>query len=270
MPHEMNPPGRVTISMDADGVAQVRLIRTDKMNALDPDMFAALLDAGRTLYETAGLRAVVLAGEGRSFCAGLDMGSMAQTGRHRETPLTERTHGNANGPQQVAMQWRKLPVPVIAAVHGVCFGGGLQIASGADIRVIDPAARLAVMEMKWGLVPDMAGYALWKGTVRDDVLRELTYTNREFNGEQAREYGFATLVDANPVARATAIAAEIANRNPDAQRAAKRLFNRYLEAATDEILMAESVEQQKLMGTRNQTEAVMSQMEKRKAQFVDP
>ncbi|WP_365705586.1 crotonase/enoyl-CoA hydratase family protein [Novosphingobium sp.] len=206
--------------MDADGVAQVRLIRTDKMNALDPDMFAALLDAGRTLYETAGLRAVVLAGEGRSFCAGLDMGSMAQTGRHRETPLTERTHGNANGPQQVAMQWRKLPVPVIAAVHGVCFGGGLQIASGADIRVIDPAARLAVMEMKWGLVPDMAGYALWKGTVRDDVLRELTHTNREFNGEQAREYGFATLVDANPVARATAIAAEIANRNPDAQRAA--------------------------------------------------
>jgi len=270
MPHEMNPPGRVTISMDSDGVAQVRLIRSDKMNALDPDMFAALLDAGRTLYETAGLRAVVLAGEGRSFCAGLDMGSMAQTGRHRETPLTERTHGNANGPQQVAMQWRKLPVPVIAAVHGVCFGGGLQIASGADIRVIDPAARLAVMELKWGLVPDMAGYALWKGTVRDDVLRELTYTNREFNGEQAREYGFATLVDANPVARATAIAADIANRNPDAQRAAKRLFNRYLEASTDEILMAESVEQQKLMGTRNQTEAVMSQMEKRKAQFVDP
>ena len=105
MPHEMNPPGRVTISMDADGVAQVRLIRTDKMNALDPDMFAALLDAGRTLYETAGLRAVVLAGEGRSFCAGLDMGSMAQTGRHRETPLTERTHGNANGPQQVAKRW---------------------------------------------------------------------------------------------------------------------------------------------------------------------
>jgi len=102
------------------------------------------------------------------------------------------------------------------------------------------------------------------------VLRELTYTNREFNGEQAREYGFATLVDANPVARATAIAADIANRNPDAQRAAKRLFNRYLEASTDEILMAESVEQQKLMGTRNQTEAVMSQMEKRKAQFVDP
>jgi enoyl-CoA hydratase/carnithine racemase len=124
--------------------------------------------------------------------------------------------------------------------------------------------------MKWGLIPDMGGYALWRGMVRDDVLRELTYTNREFNGEQALQYGFATMVDPNPVARATAIAHEIANRNPHAERAAKVLFNRYLEASTDEILMAESVEQQKLMGSRNQIEAVMSQMEKRKADFVDP
>jgi enoyl-CoA hydratase/carnithine racemase len=270
MQREVNPAGRVTIAMDAAGVAQVRMIRADKMNALDPDMFAALLDAGRALYEMPGLRAVVLAGEGRSFCAGLDLTSMANTGRHDRVPLTERSHGNANGPQQAAMLWRKLPVPVIAAVHGVCFGGGLQIASGADIRVIDPAARLAVMEMKWGLVPDMAGYALWKGLVRDDVLRELTYTNREFSGAEAGELGFATYVDANPVARASAIAAEIANRNPHAQRAAKRIFNRYLEASTDEILMEESIEQQKLIGTKNQIEAVMSQMEKRKADFVDP
>ena len=270
MRHDLQPNERVSITMEPNGVAQVRMIRADKMNALDPDMFAALQDAGRALYDMPGLRCVVLAGEGRSFCAGLDMGSMAQTGRHRETPLTERTHGNANGPQQVAMQWRKLPVPVIAAVHGVCFGGGLQVASGADIRVVAPDARLAVMEMKWGLVPDMAGYALWRGTVRDDMLRELTYTNREFTGAQALEYGFATVVDANPVARATAMAAEIANRNPHAQRAAKRLFNMYLHASTDEILMAESVEQQALIGSKNQIEAVMSQMEKRAATFVDP
>jgi enoyl-CoA hydratase/carnithine racemase len=159
---------------------------------------------------------------------------------------------------------------VIAAVHGVCFGGGLQIASGADIRVIAPDARMAVMELKWGLVPDMGGYALWKGMIRDDVLRELTYTNREFSGEQAGEYGFATIVDTNPLARATAIAADIANRNPDAQRAAKRLFNCYLESSTDEILMAESIEQTALMGKPNQIEAVRSAMEKRKGEFVDP
>ncbi|MCB2057518.1 MAG: crotonase/enoyl-CoA hydratase family protein [Novosphingobium sp.] len=267
---EVNPGGRVAIAMGPDGVAQVRLIRADKMNAIDPDMFAALIDAGRVLHETKGLRAVVLAGEGRSFCAGLDLSSMANANRHDRAPLTERTHGNANHAQQVAMQWRKLPVPVIAAVHGVCFGGGLQIASGADIRVVDPAARMAVMEMKWGLVPDMGGYALWRGLVRDDVLRELTYTNREFSGEQAQDLGFATLVDANPVARATAIATEIASRNPHAQRAAKRLFNKYLEASTDEILMAESVEQQALIGSKNQIEAVMSQMEGRKGEFTDP
>ncbi|MFM5953656.1 MAG: enoyl-CoA hydratase-related protein, partial [Novosphingobium sp.] len=148
---QVRPADRVSIELGEDGVAQVRLIRADKMNALDPAMFAALLDAGHLLHDLKGLRAVVLAGEGRSFCAGLDLTSMAQTGRQDRTPLTERTYGNANHAQQVAMQWRNLPVPVIAAVHGVCFGGGLQIASGADIRVVAPDARMAVMEMKWGL-----------------------------------------------------------------------------------------------------------------------
>ena len=270
MRHELKPNDRVRITMEGNGVAQVRMIRSDKMNALDPAMFEALIEAGQALFDMRGLRAVVLAGEGRSFCAGLDMGSMADTDRHDRTPLTERSHGNANRPQQAAMQWRKLPVPVIAAVHGVCFGGGLQIASGADVRVVDPAARLAVMEMKWGLVPDMAGYALWRGTVRDDILRELTYTNREFTGQEALQYGFATIVDPDPIARASSIANEIASRNPHAERAAKVLFNRYLETSTDDILMAESIEQQKLIGGKNQIEAVMSQLEKRTANFTDP
>jgi enoyl-CoA hydratase/carnithine racemase len=270
MRHELAPNDRVSIALEDDGVAQVRMIRADKMNALDPAMFAALLEAGAALHDMPGLRAVVLSGEGRSFCAGLDLSSMGDPDRRRETPLTERTHGNANGPQQAALLWRKLPVPVIAAVHGVCFGGGLQIASGADIRIVAPDARMAVMEMKWGLVPDMAGYVLWKGTVRDDVLRELTYTNREFTGAEALEYGFATMNDPDPLARASAIAREIAQRNPHAERAAKRIFNRYLELGSDAILMEESIEQQKLIGTKNQIEAVMSQMAKRKGEFVDP
>ena len=262
---------RVSITVE-NHVADVRLIRADKMNALDPAMFQGIIAAGEELAAMNGVRAVVLSGEGRSFCAGLDMQSMANTQQSGGGvgSLTDRTHGNANTFQQVAMLWRKLPMPVIAAVHGVCFGGGLQIASGADIRVVAPDARLAVMEMKWGLIPDMGGYALWRGLVRGDVLRELTYTNREFSGADAKELGFATYVDPNPVARAMAIAADIANRNPHAQRAAKRLFNRYLEVGTDEILMAESVEQQALIGTKNQIEAVMSQMEKRKGEFTDP
>lgn len=260
---------RVAIELGDDGVAQVRLIRADKMNALDPEMFARIIEAGELLNATKGLRAVVLSGEGASFCAGLDTSSLGGASDPTRAPLTERTHGNANMAQEVAMQWRKLPVPVIAAVHGVCFGGGLQIASGADIRVVHPEARMAIMEMKWGLVPDMGGYALWRGLVRDDVLRELVYTNREFTGAEAKEIGLATFVEEDPLARATAIASEIANRNPHAIRAAKRLHEGMTDRDTDAILLEESIEQHAIMRSKNQVEAVMAGMEKRAPAFDD-
>ena len=144
---------RISITLDSQGIADVRLIRTDKMNALDAAMFDALIAAGRALFEERSIRCVVLSGEGRAFCAGLDLSMMQGLLSPDAAPLAERTHGNANLFQQVAMQWRKLPVPVIAAVHGVCLGGGLQIAAGADIRVVAPDARLAVMETRWGIVP---------------------------------------------------------------------------------------------------------------------
>ena len=267
---------RVSITVE-NHVADVRLTRGDKMNALDPAMFAGIIAAGEELSGMKGVRAVVLSGEGRSFCAGLDMQSMANTQQSGGgasagggvSSLTDRTHGNANTFQQVAMLWRKLPMPVIAAVHGVCFGGGLQIASGADIRVIAPDARLAVMEMKWGLIPDMGGYALWRGLVRGDVLRELTYTNREFSGAEALGLGFATYVDENPHAKAMAIAHEIAGRNPEAMREAKALFNAFADMDEDEILMAESVRQARVIRTPNQIEAVMAGMQKRSASFAD-
>ena len=260
---------RVSIELGEGGVAQVRLTRGDKMNALDPEMFARIIEAGRHLHALKGLRAVVLSGEGRAFCAGLDLSNFARAPDPDEPELTERVYGNANKFQQVAVQWRKLPVPVIAAVHGVCFGGGLQIASGADIRVVAPDTRMAIMEMKWGLVPDMGGYALWRGLVRDDVLRELVYTNREFTGDEAHQYGLATHVDADPLARANAIAAEIADRNPHAIRAAKRLHAGMIERNTDAILLEESIEQHGVMRTPNQVEAVMAGMEKRAARYED-
>lgn len=260
---------RVTIDT-ADHVAHVRLDRPDKMNALDPAMFTGIIEAGHSLLEAKGVRAVVLSGEGRSFCAGLDMASFAAPADAQgNSALTDRPYGNSNKFQEVAMVWRKIPVPVIAAVHGVCFGGGLQIASGADIRIAAPDARMAVMEMRWGLIPDMAGYALWPSMVRDDVLRELTYTNREFSGEEAQALGFATYVDVDPLARAQAIAKEIAGKNPDAIRAAKDLFNRVADMDEDAILMEESVLQAKVIRTPNQIEAVMAQMQKRAANFGD-
>ncbi len=260
---------RVSINLGNDGVAQVRLTRGDKMNALDPEMFERIIEAGSALHRMSGLRAVVLSGEGRAFCAGLDTASFGRTPSSDEPELTERTYGNSNKFQQVAMQWRKLPVPVIAAVHGVCFGGGLQIASGADIRIVHPETRMSIMELKWGLVPDMGGYALWRSLVRDDVLRELVYTNREFNGAEAQGLGLATHVDEDPLARATLIAGEIANRNPHAIRAAKRLQAGMIERETDAILLEESIEQHAIMRTKNQVEAVMAGMQKRAPKFED-
>jgi len=259
---------RVTMTIEG-GVADVRLSRADKLNALDPAMFAGIIDAIATLAETPGLRAVVLSGEGRGFCAGLDMASMAALGQTSDGGLFARTHDLANGFQQVAWGWRQLPVPVIAAVHGVAFGGGLQIMSGADVRIVTADARLAIMEAKWGLIPDMAGIALWRGTVRDDVLRELTYTNREFSGAEAVAFGLATRVAADPHAEAMALAREIAARNPHATRAAKRLLNLAADADSAAILIAESEEQRRLVGSPNQIEAVMAGMQKRAPVFGD-
>ena len=136
-----------------------------------------------------GLRCVVLSGEGKAFCAGLDMGSFAAMKAEGDAvpgvrDLTKRTHGIANRPQQCAWLWRELPVPVIAAVHGVAFGGGFQIMLGADIRYATADARFSVMEIKWGLVPDLAGTQLMRHLAREDVVRELTYTGRIFNGTE--------------------------------------------------------------------------------------
>ena len=258
--------GRISAELGSDGVGHVRLQRADKMNALDPAMFDAIIMAGDTLSRAPGLRAVVLSGEGRSFCAGLDTSSFAApAGDDRK--LAERTHGNANSPQEAAMTWRKCPVPVIAALHGVCFGGGLQIASGADIRIAHPATRMAIMEMKWGLVPDMGGYALWRGLVRDDVLRELVYTNREFTGEDAQGFGLVTRLADDPLAEALALAEVIAGKNPDAMRGAKALFDDMHDGDTDSILLAESAMQDTIIRTPNQIEAVMAEMQKRAPNF---
>lgn len=257
---------RVSIELH-DGVADVRLTRPDKMNALDPAMFAGIADAIERLNRAAGLRAVVLSGEGRAFCAGLDMASMAGGGPGLD--LNARSHGDANLFQQVAWGWRTLPVPVIAAVHGIAFGGGFQILSGADIRILAPGTRCSIMEMKWGIVPDMAGFALWRTTVRDDVLRELSYTAREFTAEEALAFGFATRLSDGPHAEAMALAREIAGRNPHAIRAAKRLANLAAEADAPAILAAESTEQAGLMRSPNQIEAVMANLQQRPPVFTD-
>ena len=260
---------RVSITMLDDGIADVRLIRPDKMNALDPAMFAAICDAIAQLEAMAGLRVVILSGEGKAFCAGLDLASMASGGASAGKDLMDRTHNDANIFQQVAWGWRTLAVPVIAATHGVAFGGGFQILSGANIRIVHPDTRCAIMEMKWGLVPDMAGFPLWRGNVRDEVIRELTYTNREFSGAEAHALGFASHVADHPYAKALALAQEIAGKNPNAIRGSKRIANALGHASDADLLLAESREQKAVIRTPNQMEAVAAGMQKRKAVFVD-
>lgn len=268
---------RIVIEMK-DGVADVRLVRTDKMNALDDRMFSALIEAGEKLKTEKGVRAIVLSGEGRAFCAGLDMGNfsaMASGDRKPRDPndnallTADRTPGGSNRAQHAVMVWREQPVPVIGAIHGVAFGGGFQLALAPDIRFVAPDTKMAIMEMKWGLIPDMAGMVLMKGLVRDDIVRDLTYTARIFSGQEAFEMGFATRVCADPRADALAYAAEIAGKNPDAIRAAKRLLNAMPVLDQKAILLEESREQGALIGSKNQVEAVMSNMQKRAAVYAD-
>lgn len=261
-------------------VAHVKLNRPDKMNALDDAMFEGIVAAGEQLKQDKTIRAVVLSGEGRAFCAGLDMGnfsgmadggskSSSDANKKSDVPgrLETRTHGLANRPQYTSWVWREVPVPVIVAMHGVAYGGGCQISLGADMRYAAPGTKISIMEMKWGLVPDMGATPFLQKLVGDDVARELTYTNRIILAEEAKELGLVTRICDDPVAEALKVAAEIASKNPDAIRASKRLLNHAPFQSAAEILLAESVEQDKLIGFPNQVEAIMANLEKREPIF---
>jgi enoyl-CoA hydratase/carnithine racemase len=270
---------RVRIDIDPLGVAEVHLTRAEKMNALDPQMFRELVATLAGLRSRVGLRAVLLHGEGKAFCAGLDMASFSVMAGDGDadaaavpgsSDLGARTHGLANMPQHIALGWRELGVPVIAAVHGVAFGGGLQLALGADVRLLARDTRLSVMEIKWGIVPDMAGHVLTRGLVRDDVLRELTYTGRVVGAEEAVAIGLGTRVCDDPLSEARALAQVIAERSPAAIRAAKRLLNlaaRNGDAGAAALLQAESDEQIGLIGGAEQREAVLANLERRPPRF---
>ncbi len=262
---ESDMESRVTIAVE-EGVADVRLARGEKLNAIDRAMFDALAEAIETLGARPDLRVVVLSGEGDGFCSGLDMAAMAG-GDLAGLDLAVRSHGAANLVQQVAWGWRMLAVPVIAAVHGVAFGGGTQIMGGADIRLAHPATRFAIREVHWGIVPDMGGFALWRG-VREDILREWIYTAREFDAAEALAAGFVTRLSHDPRGEALALARKIAARSPDAVRSAKRLFGA-MGCAPEEMLAMESAEQLALMRGENHREAVRANMERRSPVFRD-
>jgi enoyl-CoA hydratase/carnithine racemase len=261
---------RIRLSVE-HGIAEVRMTRPDKMNALDPAMFEAIVAAGAQIKCDPSVRVVVLSGEGRAFCAGLDLERIMAAAKGESilpfADLSRRTHGIANFAQHLVWLWRELPVPVIAAVHGIAYGGGFQLALGADLRYVAPDSRFAIIETKWGLVPDMAGTALMRHLAREDIVRELTYTARIFSAEEALAYGFVTRIVADPRAAALATAREIASRSPDAIRAAKRLLNLAADRDAAAGLAAETAEQAALLGKPNNIEAVTSNLENRLPQW---
>ena len=272
---------RVTISI-VDGIADVKMNRADKRNALDNAMFTSLSAAGEYLKTLDGLRVVVLSGDGASFCAGLDFSSFAQMAeagaadKKHDKKSDEKSDMNAGAmvdgrithmAQQVCWVWQEVPVPVIAAVHGHALGGGIQIALGADIRIVHPDTQLSVREVHWGLIPDMTGTLMLSRLVRPDIAKNLVFTARVFSGHEAHEMGIATQLSNDVYADAMTMAREIAGRSPEAVRGAKKLINLLANSGAAEQFAAERATIGQLIGTANQAEAVMSHFEKRPPNF---
>jgi enoyl-CoA hydratase/carnithine racemase len=268
---------RVTIEKK-DGVAEVRLARADKLNAMDMPMFSALAEAGLEAAADRSVRAIVLSGEGRAFSAGLDVQSvMSSIGQREKKPKRDEPQlfdgtdeSPANAAQRAAWVWQEVPVPVIAAVHGVAYGAGIQVALGADIRFVAPDAKLSIREAHWGLIPDVGLTQTVRQVVPLDVVKELVFTARVISGTEAKELGIATHVADDPHAAALEMAREIAGRSPDAVRAAKKLLNAATLGGTAEGLKLEAELQGSLIGGANQLEAVKANMERRAPNFRDP
>jgi enoyl-CoA hydratase/carnithine racemase len=253
------------------GVADVQLNRPEKLNALDFAMFTALAETAATVAETPGVRAVVLSGAGRSFCAGLDLSAfsaMAQGERWRpaDDPTALGADGRSLG-QRAVLAWHELAVPVIAALHGHALGGGLQLALGADIRIAAPDTTMSVFEINWGLTPDMAGTQLLPRLVGPDVAAELIWTGRMVDAAEADRVGLVTHVVDDARAAAHELAARIAAANPDAVQTAKRLLEK-AHGPIEDGLAAERAAMGEIMGSPNQREAAAAGLEKRKPKFT--
>jgi len=258
------------------GVADVRLNRPDKYNSLSTEMWVAIGEAGDQLKNDPSLRAVVLSGNGPGFCAGLDtstFGSVASGSLPagvEGSPLDPQGGRDSNFFQHAAHVWREIPVPVIAAVHGVAYGAGFQIAMGADIRVAHPESRWSIMEIKWGLIPDVAITQTVRAVLREDVAKDLIFTGRVIDADEAQRLGVVTRVVGDPLADALESAEAIAGKNPMAIRHGKRMIHEAWHATPAEGLALEAELQREILCSPNQVEAVKANLEKRAPRFDDP
>jgi len=260
---------RVTIDV-AGGVADVRMVRGDKHNALDWPMFQALDAATDELADRNDVRAVVLSGEGPSFCSGLDFPSFMAGDVGVDEMISEVPGEIANIAQRVAYDWQRLPMPVIAALRGNCLGGGAQIALGADIRIAGPDLKLCVMEIRYGLIPDMGISQALPTLVGLDVAKEIVFSGRTIGAEEALGLGLVTRFAEDPMAEAKALAAEIAEKSPHAIRSGKSLLNSAYTGRSEDALKLEAELQRALAGSPNQIAAVTAAMTKERGEFADP
>lgn len=259
--------GQCVTRHDADGIATVTLNRPDKMNGLDLAMVHALCETGKQIRADKSVRAVILRGEGPCFCAGLDFAKVTKQPAGIMRAFLKPVWRERNAFQQCCWVWRELPVPVIAVVHGHCYGGGLQIALAADFRFARSDARLSVMEIKWGLIPDLTGTKTLAELVPMDVAKELTMTGRVFSGEEAKALGLVTRLAEDPLAEAQALAAELVQKSPDALAGIKKVFHENWSAGESEALANERSIQARLMLGQNQRRAMQAGLKKQPARF---
>jgi enoyl-CoA hydratase/carnithine racemase len=235
-----------------DGVAYVTLNRADKYNGLDLPMLHGLVDTAGRIAADPGIRVVILAGDGNAFCAGLDFASVGQAGPVALARAGLKLPGQkTNLFQRACWAWRELPVPVIAVLHGHCFGGGLQLALAADFRFATPGCELSIMEAKWGLIPDMTGSVTLRELVPMDVAKRLAMTAEIFDGRQALAYGLVTGAADEPLKEAEALAGQLLERSPDAVALTKRLLHRTWTRTPRWAFLTETVLQARLMRGAN-------------------
>lgn len=263
----------VTVEMVGEHVADVRLNRPEKYNALSPEMFSSLVETGESLMERSDIRAVVLSGNGPGFCAGLDMNSFRGMADRPKNPerivpsIETKDPRPENSAQRAAYIWKRLPMPVIASLHGVAYGGGCQIALAADIRFAADTAKISVLEIKWGLIPDMSLTQTLRDLVSMDVAKELTFTGRILSAAQAQQLGLVTHVVEDPHASSIELANEISSKSPDAVRAGKLLWETSWHGDERTGLSLEAKLQSRLIGSPNQVEAIRANMEQRSPRF---
>ncbi|MEM9437039.1 MAG: crotonase/enoyl-CoA hydratase family protein [Pseudomonadota bacterium] len=253
-----------------DGIATVTLNRPEKKNAMSIELLSLVRETCESLREQKGLRAVILTGAGGVFSAGIDitmMGSMASNVDDLKARMAQTDESGANEFQSPNTCWASLPVPVIAAIDGICFGAGMQLALGADFRIAHPTTRMSIMEAKWGLIPDMGITQSLPKLMGADQAKMLMMTGRELTGEEALAVGLVTETTETPLARALELAETFVLKNPDALAASKKLVDETWSSGGKEALLLEASLQSPLMGSPNNIEMIMANMQKRAPKF---